>query len=218
MMRPSLALVILCFASTFCRPSPVSADVIQITDGTFIGTQTSGTFDLIGDDFAFTGGGSYASNFFGPSLCNGGTICTSVNLGATFSGIDLFGTVTLDGITQSLNGISFPSMFLSMLGSASLPLDFSAPTSVSAPFTLSGSLAWTLLDPPDQILGQGIATISLTPGVVAGVPYWQFEGARYDFTDASVVPEPASLWLLGSGLLSVAWRQRRKKGKRIEVR
>ena len=86
-----------------------------------------------------------------------------------------------------------------------------------SPFSLSGRVRVTdmvtlevLFD--DILFGSGTATWRWLPnmhndGIVLG-------GAQYDFSDAVVTPEPATMLLLGTGLAALAARRRRQVAAR----
>jgi hypothetical protein len=53
----------------------------------------------------------------------------------------------------------------------------------------------------DPLTGSGFATLLFSP-TANGT--WHLDSARYDFGNPSPTPEPASLLLMGSGILALA--------------
>jgi hypothetical protein len=191
----------------------VAADPIQMTGGSLQMNPTFGPLVLIGDrGFTFASGFDVIQNLFLPwEECNGNPLgCVpgnTLNLTANGSGNDLVGTATLDGVTYPQVGgfNSQTSMIVSFQGSLVLPPIGSADTDVTAPFSFSGS--FVLPSETEDLVGAGTATLSFSPSV----PFpgsWQLDAARYDL---SPIPEPGTLLLLGSGLVTLtAWCRRRK--------
>jgi hypothetical protein len=110
-----------------------------------------------------------------------------------------FGSVNMDFITPTLT----------------LPPPGSAAT-FSLPFTMSGSLGFPFFGPPAQpnvpLSGSGfvIAIFGPSPPSPNVAPGWQLRQITYEFSDP--VPEPATMFLVGSGVLALL-RRRMRSGK-----
>jgi len=174
--------------------APLSADEVAVTGGYLDVSETThaGTLAISGErGFTFQSHVSVFSGIFRPEACNSGTlVCTPgtvVSLDASWSGMDLTGVATLDSNTfPDVGGFNSPSsMLVTFSGAAVLPRLSAAATTVSAPFTLSGTFNHT--GGPDGIAGIGTATVFLSPSVaVPGV--WHVDRVLYRF--ASLLPPP----------------------------
>ena len=92
---------------------------------------------------------------------------------------------------------------------------FDGPTAeVTAPFLFEGSIQppSTSTLPRGTLTGGGLATLTLAH--VPAIPRaWTFQRLEYLFIeDPSVVPEPASMLLVGSGL-AILFKRRRRRTK-----
>jgi hypothetical protein len=120
------------------------------------------------------------------------------------------GTVTINGVTYT--NVIFSGQ-LNFTGSVVLPQDFVNDHPVSVPFTMEGQLMGFIPCAPEPFIPcQQVFDINLTGSGVATANF-QFFGTRsvsYTFQDAQAVPEPATLGLLGAGLLAV-WRKRKHR-------
>jgi hypothetical protein len=129
---------------------------------------------------------------------NAGTL-TTLNSTALLTG----GTATLGNQSHSLVQQQ-PSVLRFITESFALPI-VPQNTSVSLPFTMSGTLN---LDGPGNALtipltGAGFATGTFMTG---GIPSMFLSAVRYDFTD---IPEPSTVVLVGSGVAALIWRYRK---------
>jgi hypothetical protein len=198
------------------------ADTIQITGGAATGDATglhlvvSGEIGLQIDAVLDRNAGIYApaEQCFGPPCFPGRPF--SLNA-AWFSGID--GTASFEGNTFNLgqqdqqNG----SMNAFFEGILLLPA-FTGEQfgSVAAPFTFSGALFLPFeLGPPADVPLQGTGTATVTfewpnPEIPDS---WIFRSIEYEFESAAPVPEPTSLFLLGTGLGGLALRHWRRTSR-----
>jgi PEP-CTERM motif len=193
-------------------PRVVSADPINIISGSLVLNPFNGPITLVGDrGFTFESGVNVSGGFFlpweqcdnlhSPEPCLPGS---SLGLTATWLGNDVTGPATLDGVTYSAVGSlsSSSSMNVQFLGTAVLP-PLSSSATVTAPFTFEGSFFHPVdgMTVNDPLTGSGFATLLFSP-TANGT--WHLDSARYDFGNPSPTPEPASLLLMGSGILALA--------------
>ena len=119
------------------------------------------------------------------------------------------GTVTLNGVT--FQNVIFSGQ-LNFTGSVVLPSDFVNDHAVNVPFTMEGQLIGFIPCQPEPFVPcQQVFDIDLVGSGIASANF-QFFGTRsvsYAFTDP--VPEPATLGLLGVGLLALGRRIRKRR-------
>jgi hypothetical protein len=63
--------------------------------------------------------------------------------------------------------------------------------------------------------GGGTATVFFAPSgsFPEDGPLWSTTAVRYDFTEPALVPEPATILMVGSGLAAAAFAKRRRRSK-----
>jgi hypothetical protein len=168
--------------------APLRAGDIQVTGGYLDVSVAAGTGPLVlfGDrGFTFQAKVVVIRGNFQP--CNPCMPGSVVSLGAVWSGDDLTGVATLDGITYpdvGAGGVSVNAMTVSFSGSAVLPALGTSSTIVSAPFLLTGMFRHGAVD---TFHGLGTATLFLSPH--QGVPgAWRMDRVLYRL--ASLLPPP----------------------------
>ena len=181
--------------------SPFPVDAFSFSNGNGVTIGGIDRFPLIG--MSIVGGGSAAN----PFLLIGLNLDTSNVNG---QGLFLFGSVTITGAdfllptTGSTYSVTVPVLFSG---------SFSSCQGTYGPF---GGC-----NPPPTFLGtfniNGPGTVSLT---FLGIPLggggtvWQLTGATYALNS---VPEPASILLLGTGVIAVCGKVRRRRFQRQET-
>ena len=205
--------IALCSALVF--PVPASADTIRITSGflEFVGEyiliSNQRGLRIEGEGYGFdTGPSGYPD--CGEQPCGDGDVAQVIHANG---GGDLFvNSVTLDGVT--FTNLNNPSAMANVeLGFASthvLPL--SGTTAVlRSPFTFMGSFSHP--GGLETLVGTGVVTTTWETFRLPQpeTPSWTLTFARYDFTDASAVPEPTTLVLLGGATAVAAFRRRKPR-------
>ena len=206
-----LAGFVFCFISSF-----VSADGIPISG---VGLQGQPNFNCcFNGDFFINGPGLSLNQGTpdGPTSIGGcvvDTVCNfsySIGSAATFCSYCLF----FSGGSLGTKTADFLDASLTFTGSAFYPGGL---TTMSVPMTVSGTIiGYKLVNCfPNgngcslgpivfdlQLSGSGLGTVTLDPGNgIAGIST-SFTGT------ATVLPEPASLWLMGAGLAGLLLRKR----------
>jgi hypothetical protein len=205
------------FVMLMCAPS-VYADPLVITSGTLtVNGSAVPTYNLVGTNFSFTGGGGDTGN----SPATGCHPCSSiigVNLSSFFVG------TSLGGGSATLNGTAFnPVDFLGTfnLGAGSVLLSGTSDITVTIPFAFAGDIQGcgddslicsNVVFGTQQLVGQGTVTAMFTfSGTVNGATIYDFKSLTYNFTDPASVPEPMTLTLLATGLIGIAGKLRHKR-------
>ena len=219
------------FLPAFCLlwamgASPLGAEPIVITSGLLTVTGSTRTMTLQGEGFSFIGGINSNANVQPYLLCF--FACepgTTISLLTISTGSDVRGDVTYLGESfPCCSGVDFRSadMRVRFTGEAVIPPLGGDTAEVTAPFLFEGGIRpppSTSL-PSGTLTGGGLATLVLrTPLPPVTAPGWQFQRLEYLFiADPSVVPEPASMLLVGSGLALLLQIRRRRAASRHEAR
>jgi hypothetical protein len=159
---------------------------------------------------------------FIPGVAGGQWVClpcgppgTPISLDAILDTVDGSGTVDFGGTTFAVGSIGgspgtavVALRFLS--GSVVLP-PLGQRATLSAPFELGLSRVFLEVGEPGaavlSLTGRGMATFDVVANQ-SGEPLWELSSLRYDFEP---VPEPASLLLIGTGILALAARRNRHR-------
>jgi PEP-CTERM motif-containing protein len=199
--------------------SSARADTFTLTSGSAFTGFGSITLNASGPNISLhqNSGGEPGNLTFAtctPSPCGPGSV---LNVGGVFDASQL--NIGFSRGTAIINGVTFNDIFMggtmTFTGSVVLPSDFVNDHAVSVPFTMQGQLQgfiacdpaapFTPCQPPVfdvTVIGSGIALAN-----------FQFFGTRsviYAFSEPASVPEPATLGLLGIGVLALnRFRKRR---------
>ena len=216
-MRLSTQTAVLVLASVMVLPKPAAADPVDITSGYF----TAGTVTTYAHT-VMNGSGFELNAFLEAYISTLSLACTpcapgtAVDLGGSFLGPQANGSAVVDGV-------SYPEIFLEgMTGTFSSPsftISGTESVTVERPFTFTGVVSGYLLDPniygrtdpafTKSLVGAGTASAAfLFNGVET--PLFFGTALRYDFTNPHATPEPATLFLVGSGAALAAARRRRR--------
>lgn len=214
--------IVVCIGLLCLGAAPrASAEPITITGGTFLVTGLSeGSIAIFG-----TRGFSLVSQVAtSEGRVDAFTECipcapgSTISIGAFQAGTSFFGPVTLDGVTYHVgDGIDDPEFItFEIFGTAPVPSLDSLPASVTVPFTLEGNFFTSFPQGASPIEGRGLATLFF--GTDLSVPRnAMIERIRYDFTDQTPVPEPATLTMVAGGLLAVVGAARKRRDKHSKL-
>jgi hypothetical protein len=221
MLRNSSVLAGLFAIGMMVSPQPVRADTIPITAGTFTilpPGPVSDTIHLEGprgftlDAFNIAPSRYSIYDCLGPASlpCSPGD---RISLSAGSGDSDLPARVTLDGQTFHIaGGTAHGSGFVAFTGSFLVP-SFTGVEAVSvfSPFSFFGLVNPPGVAPGVQLVGGGTARVDLARVVTPEFGQtWDFQRAVYEFQTPAVVPEPATLILVGSGIAGCLIRRRRQ--------
>jgi PEP-CTERM motif-containing protein len=204
-------------------PLQAYGDPIRVASG-FLevpGVGRSATFHFIGNDF--DAAGTLEPGVVGPDLtCSPCEPGARIDLRTTYEAALGFGTATVDG--TAFRGDLLGALFFSAPS-------FLAPSSegaftVTDAFTFMGTLLGVMNVNTSQevtvferaLTGQGFVTAAFAATPNPTGPLFTFKDIRFDFGSADAVPEPATLWLFGTGLgASIRWRRRARGLTRAEA-
>ena len=223
----SRSVLAVCFAVS-AAISPAAAATIDITSGTLQVTELGpATFNPSPIAIEGTRGFSLtaigAEGAFGPALacfygCDPGQ---TISLDALWGVQDVLGTATLEGQSYEVGSFSDDaSAVVSFHASVLLPTTGADVVTVSVPFTFSGLFSHGLTGtmPVDETLaGRGTVTATFDRALSPGPGFYRPRTTVYTFS--SVVPEPGTLTLAGTGLAAVvgaAIRRRRRRRPAVD--
>ena len=218
MKRTTLSLVVLAWLAL----APiVSADPVRIVEGALVWTNPVAEVTLHGEGFTYSGRGDTRLGRFGPwDMCSlpECTEGSTVPLGAGLDGDVLGGTATYNGTTYRVGTGVRPEdavIGLEWTGELQIPVGFEGGV-LSAPFSFNGTFAFPT-DPNNTLsvvplFGHGTASLTFARWQVPEFSNaFEVTFARYDFSAAEPVPEPASMLLIGTGLAGLAARRVRRR-------
>jgi hypothetical protein len=210
-------------------PTPVRADTIPITAGTLMIFPPPGPGQF-GDRVHLEGTRGFTLDAFNISQsgdhhvyrCSGtpsgecGVPGGRISLEVGSSGSDLRGVATLDGraFPIGLGEGEDGSAFVHFFDASFLVPSFNGTEHVSvfSPFSFVGAVAPPRLTggPSVQLVGRGTVRVDLAWASSPVSEGWDFQHARYEFQAPAPVPEPATLVLVGSGIVGCLIRRRRR--------
>jgi hypothetical protein len=222
---PSASLVPgLVVVAAICAAPPASADPVLITGGgvysaaVWTGYAPPFGFQLTGDQTSL---GGITFTLAGNGFYNVGDV---IDLSSTFSvSADPYRTGPYG---QTVEEVGYTEVFLTgtlRFTAAPVTLNSADAAAVNAPFTMDGSISLFRPDPVNSfqrgesfltfpVAGSGTASLSLSPrgGMLAGT----FVGYGFTAPPTDVTPEPATLLLVGSGLVTTIVRMRRTTSRK----
>jgi PEP-CTERM motif len=199
--------------------SPASADPITITGGSIVFPQAAilqaGPISIVGTrGFSIKGVIDTGEN---PRIdpiaqCFPCTPGIPFGLGAQLTGSGFIADATLDGQTYPNFGSAASNVFVSLEldGMTTLPDVRGSSIVITKPFTVDQH---SFFESPDTgsvpLRGGGVVTLTLSAN--PSLPVWEFGQLRYDFQTPAPVPEPATIVLVGGGLVGTLLRFRKRR-------
>lgn len=210
-----------CLCLFFATVGAVAADPITITSGELVGDRQGVAVTLAGPGFALTGGGSSVGGFWGPyNSCSPCVPGAPVVFMAHWSGSDFSGSVQLGGQTYVMGsvGSDTANVAVDWVAANGVAPAFTGATtaSITTPFALQGVFNYPSIpssEPraPVPFGASGTATVNLVWRTESGFEYWVFDNARYVLDSANPVPEPGTLFLIGTGAVTALVQHRRRR-------
>lgn len=195
----------------FGAATTANADTIRF--GLVTGNRGGASVSLSSDGFSFGANISPFANFGHDILCDPCGPGSTLSLAGVATGLDLIGSFTIGNVSFQFGSLSpeFGYAEIVSSGSVVLPQAVGQTRSVSAPVRLSVSAQTPCPVETFGFSGEGIATLFL--GRKDGGPHDFFvTGYEFRFEEtAPPVAEPATITLLGSGLIAAAIQRRRKQ-------